>query len=321
MYVYMGCCTSTGYFAPTAYPNLEKADGLFTSGLGEITTRRTGFILKCETHGEKQTTPWSAYFVRDAGSGKPLDIKNHTGRVVYHILPHGCGRATTHNFRENSLARMKMHITCADGSKAAVLKRMMYIGGSSGRDIASDGTYMLYSYAPSFNGQQSTEQDKDGQPLYPYAVMPDPEVGLPKGVNEREKLREVRRFKASDACEDAVCVLRYLRLEDTPFRMVVKGPPGAHPASDENEEVGYDANVIATAASDPYLMSISGGRGADGKYFRWNKEFDSRGRRDAEWGVDCAKGVDSLLLIATVITAGANGMGDARGSIAASTGW
>ena len=149
--------------------------------------------------------------------------------------------------------------------------------------------------------------------------MPDPEVGLPKGVNEREKLRGealqgIRRLRG--------CRLRLALLPARGYAI----PDGvkalrAHPASDENEEVGYDANVIATAASDPYLMSISGGRGADGKYFRWNKEFDSRGRRDAEWGVDCAKGVDSLLLIATVITAGANGMGDARGSIAASTGW
>ena len=116
----MGCCASSYPFKP---PNLTIVNGGFTSGLGEITTERTGYILDCETHGEKQTTPWSAYFIRDAGAGKVLPIRDHTGRVVYNIMPHGQARVCNNNFRANSLARMKMHITNAhDGSKMVVLQ-------------------------------------------------------------------------------------------------------------------------------------------------------------------------------------------------------
>ena len=311
----MGCCMSGTYGPP---PLLTEVKGGFTDGIGEITTRRTGYVLECETHGIKATTPWGAYFVRYGGANKVLDIKDDAGRVVYKIMPHGQPQVTNRNYRENSLGRMKMHFVDGTGTtKLLVLERKFHIGGHSGVDVAADGEYYFYTYSPSFEGQASTTVDNDGAQLYPYAWAPDPEIKLPLAIGEREPLYHVKRFKTSNDKADSVTVLRYKRLETSPFRMAIKSAEGSVGGQDE-----YDRTILATAAADKYLMSISAGAGADGKYFTWTKEFDSKtGKRDAQWGVDCAAGMDSLLVIAIVVSSGCNGMGDARGSIGATTLW
>ena len=91
-------------------PNFHVANGGCTRAMGEITSARTGYVLKAEALGYKANSPWSAYFVREGGAGKILDIRDHTGRVVYQILPHGAGAVNGQNYTENTLLRNKMHI-------------------------------------------------------------------------------------------------------------------------------------------------------------------------------------------------------------------
>ena len=124
-------------------------------------------------------------------------------------------------------------------------------------------------------------------------------------------MHKIKLFQASNDAADAVCVLRYKIIEKMPFRMLIKrGEPSAADATPGAE---HDPDVVATAANDIYLMSNSAGKGVDGKYFKWDREFDKHGKRNTEWGIDCAAGVDSLLVLAVVITAGPNGMGNATG--------
>ena len=119
----------------------------------------------------------------------------------------------------------------------------------------------------------------------------------------------VKLFTTSNDAADTVDMLRYKLIEKMPFRMLIKKAA----AETDAQESLYDLGVVATAGNDMYLMNVSGGKGIDGKYFKWNKEFDSKGKRDTEWGVDCAAGMDPLLVLAIVISAGPNGMGNATG--------
>merc|ERR1712023_23480 len=106
---------------------------------------------------------------------------------------------------------------------------------------------------------------------------------------------DVQLFKSSNEEAAAVTALTYKVVERSPFRLILKDathtsevPPGAE----------YDPSVLATACTDAYLMSLSGsmpGSGPSGPGFKWDKE--------TEWGVDCASGVDPLLVLAAVITA------------------
>ena len=88
---------------------------------------------------------------------------------------------------------------------------------------------------------------------------------------------------------DAVIVLRYRMVEKSPYRVTIRTT--AEVRKDDN----YDLSLVATAGKDKYLMSLGGGAAND-TFFTWND--------DGEWGVDCAAGCDSLLVLATVICAG-----------------
>ena len=103
----------------------------------------------------------------------------------------------------------------------------------------------------------------------------------------------VKLFKTSNNEDDAVSVLRYRVVEKSPFRVVMR----ATEATKQDDQ--YDLSLVATAGKDTYLMSLGSGSAADGKFFTWNTE--------KEWGVDCAAGLDPVLVIATVMCAGPNG--------------
>lgn len=302
----MGCAGSK-YFS--VEPNLHVANGSCVFGIGEITAARTGYVLKAEAFGHKANTPWTAYFVRE-GAGKTLDVRDHTGRVVYQIKPHGAPPVSNQNVNDNTITRNKMHIVKADtSSKVAVLKRMFYVSASG--QLQSDGTFVLYSYSPNFEGQSSTDADKDGEALYPFASLPDPPIRAPP----KNGFYDISLFAKSNEVEDATIALQYKILEKMPFRMFVrKAESAAEPTGGVAEPSTYDMSVVATVANDPYLTKISGG-----EYFKWNREFDKKGRRDTEWGVDCAAGVDSLLVIAAAMTGGPNGMPNAAGVVSVPT--
>ena len=97
----------------------------------------------------------------------------------------------------------------------------------------------------------------------------------------------MKLFKKSNSEADAVGVLRVQVVEMQPLRIMIKG------MTDANASDSYDPSVLATAAVDPYLMSLSGG-----KYFEWD--------RQQECGIDCAGGVDSLLVIAAAMSVSPN---------------
>ena len=104
----MGCGSSSAFAYGPAPPNLDQADGAYDSGVGEINRRRTGYVL--DVQGAKYTNPWQKYFSRE-GQASGGDIKDHTGRVVYTILPHtGDPNVTMANAVENALSRKQMHI-------------------------------------------------------------------------------------------------------------------------------------------------------------------------------------------------------------------
>ena len=97
----------------------------------------------------------------------------------------------------------------------------------------------------------------------------------------------MKLFKASNNEAEAVSVLRARVVEKQPFRVLIKG------ATEKTPDDTHDLSVLATASVDPYLMSISGGEDKS-KYFGWDKE--------SEFGVDCARRVDSLLALAAVVS-------------------
>ena len=85
-----------------------------------------------------------------------------------------------------------MHIVKPDQTKIAVLKRNFQLQDNG--QLGSDGTFVLYSYAPNFDGQASTDTDRDGASLYPYASLPDPPI-----VATPESGRyDVKLFKTSN---------------------------------------------------------------------------------------------------------------------------
>ena len=289
--VIMGCAASSSAYGPP--PLLTEVNGGFTDAIGEITKRRTGYVLESDAVGRAGATPWNAWFVREGGANKALDIKDDAGRVVYKIMPHGQAEATAQNFYENMRGRQKMHFVDGADKKLLVLERKQDLDVTKMELLSSK--YYFYTYSPNFEGQASTEVDNDDLPLYPFAWAPDPQFRT-YAMNEKEPGKHVKRFKTSNDEADSVTVLRYTRLELSPFRAAIKTPEGSAAAGDE-----YDRTILATVAKDFYLMSISAGAGAkDAKYFTWSKDMP------AQWGVDCAAGMDSLLVIAICISAGCN---------------
>ena len=204
----MGCGGSSGFAYGRLPPNLTLANGGCTSGVGEITRARTGFVLEMYC-GSAQDTAWNRYSVRD-GDASGYDIKDHNGRVVYKVLSHNTAAPTMANYIETALSRSMMHIADASDQRVAVLERCVHRVTSGIQGLASMG-FILYSYAPNFDGQQSTKADRNGAALFPYACFPDPEgtvVGrLPEAANEKKPSVYARLFQTSNSEDDAVCLL------------------------------------------------------------------------------------------------------------------
>ena len=300
----MGCAASSATYGPP--PNLNVANGGAEVGLGEITSRRTGYVLNSNALDQGAYRPWNAWFVRDGGIGKILDVRDHTGRVVYQILPHGEPEKVLKNMMKTTAARRSMHILKAsDKSKLAVLDRNVVAKYSEINPVygtITSDSFTLYSYAPNFEGQASTKTDRDGEALYPYAVLPDPGgnaegLSLPRAINEKAPPtpKVFKLFKTSNDPAEAEPVLRYRCVEKEPARLIFRSIASAAEQPD-------DLNILATAASDFYLQTIGGGSGAaPAKYFSWEKPN--------EWGVDCAAGVDSLLVIVATIAVAPGNLG------------
>ena len=301
----MGCGGSAFAYGP-APPNLVKANGGFESGLGEVNDRRTGYKLDTRTLNADHSS-WNAYFCRESAASGHL----HQGpyrRVVYKVLPHREPPVKSGNFNcpgdgpANAVSRSMMHIVKgSDQSKLAVLQLGCSLTGMPTtamkyQSMVTDGTFKLYSYAPNFDGQTSLTKDRDGEPLYLHAMLDDPQNGaMPEpAMNERVPHYHLKLFKTSSSVEDAVPVLRYKAVAKAPYRVIVKGM--AVPVTPGDSDT-HDPEVLATIASDYYLMSQSGDEPND-RYFTWDKQN--------QWGVDCAAGVDSLLVICVAMSVGPN---------------
>jgi len=248
---------------------------------------RSGYVLPIDP---ANGSAWMRYMKNAA-----IEIKNDAGKVCFKVLPHGMtvkALESALNFPEQNAQGpdvgsahpcMKMHLTLPSGEKAAVLQhrllRKEYDSSKTGEKWTRwvDEKWMLFAYSPCFDGQQSSESDRDGAPLYAYAKITKTRVTL----------------VTADGSESAVSGLAPLvecitsNYMSVQYRRTLPHDAGQPAKSDQAEE--YDLSVIATGASRPYLMSKSGGA-SDGTYFAWSRE--------TELGVDVAAGVDALLVIA-----------------------
>ena len=150
--------------------DLSATNAGMTSGIGPINASQMGCLLKQKMF---------------SFSGDDFDIKDHNKEVLFKV-------------KGNALSiRDKMHITDESGNKVAVMQRKLlalratfYIysynpgGSQSAQPTAYRAHYrlltmtawhrvLLLRYKPVFDGQESTEKDKDGEALYRYAFVED----------------------------------------------------------------------------------------------------------------------------------------------------
>ena len=224
----MGCA-----YAKEPPPDLSTVDGGMKGGIGSITTKQTGFVLKQKM--------WS-------WSGDSFDIKDHEGNIVYKVK----GKALS--------LRDTMHVSDANDTKVAVLQKKL---------AAFRSTFQLYSYAPNFDGQPSTEKDKDGELLYRYAYIED-QVGSLLGR------QIVKLYANSNEESEAVGLMEnFVQLA---FKFTCRIKTYATP---EEKKAGKEQEIIGLAGET--------------KFFQW--EFAT------EMGIELAAGVDSLMALMLCVAA------------------
>ena len=225
----MGCCGSK-----EPPPDLSTVDGGMKGGIGSITTKQTGFVLKQKM--------WS-------WSGDSFDIKDHEGNIVYKVK----GKALS--------LRDTMHVSDANDTKVAVLQKKL---------AAFRSTFQLYSYAPNFDGQPSTEKDKDDELLYRYAYIED-QMGSLLGR------QIVKLYANSNEESEAVgLMVNFVQLASIRFRCRIKTY-----ATPEEKKAGKEQEIIGLAGET--------------KFFQW--EFAT------EMGIELAAGVDSLMALMLCVAA------------------
>ena len=138
-----------------------------SSGLQSVSGTRLGFLLK------QKLFSWS---------GSDFSIKDHTGQEHFRV------KGNALSFRD------KMHVTDAAGVKVAVLQKKL---------LALRSTFFIYSYKPNFDGQESTEKDKDDEALYRYAFLEDQVLAF---VGRQV----VKKFLTSNEQDEAVGVFEIL---------------------------------------------------------------------------------------------------------------
>ena len=229
----MGCA-----YAKEPPPDLSTVDGGMKGGIGSITTKQTGFVLKQKM--------WSL-------SGDSFDIKDHEGNIVYKVK----GKALS--------LRDTMHVSDANDTKVAVLQKKL----AASRSPYGGITFQLYSYAPNFDGQPSTEKDKDGELLYRYAYIED-QVGSLLGR------QIVKLYANSNEESEAVGLMEnFVQLA---FKFTCRIKTYATP---EEKKAGKEQEIIGLAGET--------------KFFQW--EFAT------EMGIELAAGVDSLMALMLCVAA------------------
>ena len=250
----MGC----GY-AKEPPPDLSTVDGGMKGGIGSITTKQTGFVLKQKM--------WS-------WSGDSFDIKDHEGNIVYKVkgkalsLREAREAAIRKERAQREAERDTMHVSDANDTKVAVLQKKLAASRSSYGGI----TFQLYSYAPNFDGQPSTEKDKDGELLYRYAYITD------KLVDNGQLWRQIVKLYANsnEESEAVGLMVNYVQLRFISFRCRIKTY-----ATPEEKKAGKEQEIIGLAGET--------------KFFQW--EFAT------EMGIELAAGVDSLMALMLCVAA------------------
>ena len=187
----------------------EVNGGMNSSNIGPVNGTQVGFVLK------QKMFSWS---------GDDFVIKNHTEAEAFKI-------------KGNALSlRDKMHITDPEGKKLAVLQRKL---------MALRPTFYVYSYTPNFEGQESTEEDRDKEPVYRYAFVQDQFASL-------LGRQIVKKFTTSNEEKEAVGVFEIFVQAAIKFKCRIKKymTPEEKKAKDKDEE----QQVIATAGETSFFQ-------------------------------------------------------------------
>jgi len=244
----MGCC-----YAKEPPPDLSTVDGGMKGGIGSITTKQTGFVLKQKM--------WS-------WSGDSFDIKDHEGNIVYKVkgkalsLREAREAAIRKERAQREAERDTMHVSDANDTKVAVLQKKL---------AAFRSTFQLYSYAPNFDGQPSTEKDKDGELLYRYAYIKDDLV-------DSDLWRQIVKLYANSN-EESEAVGLMENFVQLAFKFTCRIKTYATP---EEKKAGKEQEIIGLAGET--------------KFFQWEFAKD-------EMGIELAAGVDSLMALMLCVAA------------------
>ena len=248
----MGCCGSK-----EPPPDLSTVDGGMKGGIGSITTKQTGFVLKQKM--------WS-------WSGDSFDIKDHEGNIVYKVkgkalsLREAREAAIRKERAQREAERDTMHVSDANDTKVAVLQKKL----AASRSPYGGITFQLYSYAPNFDGQPSTEKDKDGELLYRYAYIKDDLV-------DSDLWRQIVKLYANSN-EESEAVGLMENFVQLAFKFTCRIKTYATP---EEKKAGKEQEIIGLAGET--------------KFFQW--EFAT------EMGIELAAGVDSLMALMLCVAA------------------
>ena len=231
-------------------PDLSTVDGGMKGGIGSITTKQTGFVLKQKM--------WS-------WSGDSFDIKDHEGNIVYKVK--GKALSLRKERAQREAERDTMHVSDANDTKVAVLQKKL----AASRSPYGGITFQLYSYAPNFDGQPSTEKDKDGELLYRYAYITDKLLSNPLWR------QIVKLYANSNEESEAVgLMVNYVQLRFISFRCRIKTY-----ATPEEKKAGKEQEIIGLAGET--------------KFFQWESA--------TEMGIELAAGVDSLMALMLCVAA------------------
>lgn len=128
-------------------------------------------------------------------------------------------------------------------------------------------TFYIYSYAPNFEGQPSTEKDKDGELLYRHAFVQD-QIATMLGR------QIIKKFVSSNEQDEAVGAFEIFVQLAFKFKCNVKTY-----ATPEEKKAGKEQVVIATAGQTSFFQL----------------DFAT------QLGIEVAKGCDVILILLGMI--------------------
>lgn len=199
--------------------------------------------------GKPSKTVDSVLMPRWSGSDARFHIHDLNNAIQY--VAHG-RKPAPNPFKD---ARINLEcariITDVDGNKSAVIQRKIILRSADW----SFPFFLIFTYKPNSSGQESTEKDRDGVPIFLFALVRAADKSYFGGIAESPNMG-VLEYCLYNGNEEGPCVLRSLKQKLTPTNFTVVKPEDEQVVAAIRKTAHSERNVTVEVAAGMDLLGV-----------------------------------------------------------------